>query len=235
MRFVTVLASACSLLRPKSKKADDPTLARSEPQQKSQPDLEPAAPQTEDPQQVAEQLLGRIQPLWLKRHGLDMEVRFQMGKMLWEGLYPSGQDRLPYGSQVMNTVSQRLGICRPDIHRMVKLVRVYKDLATFQAQHLDVTTWDGVKKLLAQKPVKAGPSKRKPADPSKTIWKQIDKGLAALKTHLTSMPNSAKKEDAEKRKPEFQAVREEFNKLLSNETVTADNRDAVTSCKGGDK
>jgi len=229
MRFVTVLASAFSLLRPKSKKATDLP-----PERQSEPELDSAVQPVQDAQQVAELLLGRLQPLWLQRHGLDMEVRFQMGKMLWEGLYPSGQDRLPYGSQVMNTVSQRLGICRPDLHRLVKLAREYKDLAAFQAQHPDVTTWDGVKKLLAQtKPAQAGSSKRKPKDPTKAIWQQIDKSLAALKTHLTSLPQGAKKEDAEKRQPEFQAVREKFDALLSNgTTVTSDSRGSVTSRKG---
>lgn len=229
MGLMTILSGAFNRLRRrKRRKGSD------EPPGPLQPELNLAVQQEKDAQTVAEQLLGRLQPLWLQRHGLDMEVRFQMGRMLWEGLYPSGQDRLPYGSQVMNTLSQRLGVCRPDLHRMVKLAREYKDLTTFQAQHPDVTTWDGVKKLLAHtKPAQASSSKRKPKDPTKAIWKQIDKGLAALKTHLASMPQGAKKEDAEKRQPEFQAIREKFNKLLSNgATVTSDSRDKVTSRRG---
>jgi hypothetical protein len=236
MGLITILSGAFNRLRRrKRKKSCDEPPGKSERQ--SQPELHLADQQEQNAQTVAEQLLGRMQSLWLKRQGLDMEVRFQMGRMLFERLYPSGQDRLPYGVQVMNTVSQRLGICRPDLHRMVKLVRVYNDLATFQAQHPDVTTWDGTKQVLAaRKPAQAGSSKRKPADPSKAIWKQIDKTLAALQTHLGSMPQGTKKEDAEKRQPEFQAVGEKFNTLLSNGTsVTSDSRGTVTSRKRGDK
>jgi len=194
-----------------------------------EPELDPAPQPAEDaqqdPQQVAEQLLGRLQPLWLSRQGLDMDVRFQMGRMLWEGLYPSGQDRLPYGSQVMQTVSQRLGICRPDLHRMVKLAREYTDLAAFQAQHPGVTTWDGVKKALAQtKPAQAGSPKRKPTDPAKVVWRRIDKGLKALKQDLASVPHSTKPQDAAKRESAFQSVGAAFQKLLVDRTVTSENR-----------
>lgn len=227
MRFVTLVARAFSLLRPNAKKAA-PTPTQSQRQQKGEPPLVPTAPQVQDAQQLTERLLGQLQPLWLQRQGLDMEVRFQMGRMLWEGLYPSGQDRLPYGSQVMNTVSQRLGICRPDLHRMVKLAREYKDLAAFKAQHPGVTTWDGVKKVLAaKKPAQADSTQCKPTDPSKAIWRRIDKKLFALKADLVSVPHGTKQEHVEQRQAEFQAVREEFEKLLLNgTTVTSDSRDS---------
>ena len=229
MRFGYLLASAVHLLAPKSAKR-----AKLLPKWQTAPILDKVTQQDDHAKEVAEQLLGHMQPLWFSRQGLDMEVRFQMGKLLWEGLYPSGQDRLPYGSQVMNTVSQRLGICRPDLHRMVKLACEYKDLATFQAQYPDVSTWDGVKKVLAkEKPAQADSSRRNSTDPAKAILKQIDKALSTLKTHLTSVPNSLKREDVEKRQTLFQAVREEFDKLLLNgTTVTSDLQDSNPSRKG---
>jgi hypothetical protein len=208
------VSKAFALLKPKRRKGSD------EPSQ-------PTGTSTTQPEQVAQtmvdQLLGRLQPLWLDRHGLDLEVRFQTGRALLEGLYPSGKERLPYGTQVMNEVGKVLAISRPDLHRMVKFAREFKDLATFQAQHPGVTTWDGVKKVLAaNKPVQAGSSTRKPPHPSLSVWKQIDKTLEALKAKLASMPQGSKQEDAAKRLSEFQAIREEFNKLLSNGAVTSD-------------
>jgi len=231
MRFFSVLTHPLSLLGRKAKQAVNPPVQDERPQesvpdpapaqverpQESQP--EPIAPQKDDAQQLAGQLLGRLEPLWQKRQGLDMEVRFEMGRMLWEGLYPSGQDRLPYGGQVMNTVSQRLGISPPDLHRMVKFARSYENLAVFKAQHPGVASWDGVKKAIAQpKPAKAGSAKREPKDATKAFWKGFDKKLEALKQDLSSVPQGAKKEDAEKRQPAFQAVREKFIELLSNGT-----------------
>jgi len=220
MRLVTLIAEAFFRLRPNRGNGTEPLPGQSQPQQQSRPAPKPAVQQTQDAQQLADQLLGRMKPLWLQRHGLDMEVRFKMGRMLFGGLYPSGQERLPYGGQVMKQVSKGLGISPPDLHRMVKFAREFKDLATFQAQHPGVTSWDGVKKVLAtMNPAKAGPSKRSPQDPTKTIWKQIDKTLTALKTHLSSVPQGTKREDAEKRQSEFEAVKEKFNTLLSTGTT----------------
>jgi len=216
MRLVTLIAGAFFKLRPNRGNGTEPLKGQNQPQQQSRPDPKPAVQQTEEAQQVAEQLLGRMKPLWLKRHGLDMEVRIQMGRMLVERLY-SGQERLPYGSQVMKRVSTGLGISPPDLHRMVKFAREFKDLTTFKAQHPGVTSWDGVKKVLAtMNPAKAGSSKGAPQDPTKAIWKRIDKKLTALKADLASVPQGTKKEDAEKRQSEFEAVKEKFNTLLSN-------------------
>jgi hypothetical protein len=230
MRFLSILARPLSLLKRKAKQAaeplpqderpqesePDPAPAQVERPQESQPDPVPTTPQKDDAQQLAEQLLGQLQPLWLKRQGLDTEVRFEMGRMLLERLYPSGQDRLPYGGQVMKQVSKGLGISPPDLHRMVKFARSYDDLASFKAQYPDVASWDGVKKAIAQpKPAKADSAKRKPEDASKTFWKRFDKTVDALKQELSSAPKGLKKEDAKKRKPAFEVVREKFNKLLS--------------------
>jgi len=185
---------------------------------------------------MAERLLGQLQPLWLKRHGLDLEVRFETGRTLLGELYSSDLERLPYGRQVMNRVSKGLGLCQPDLHRMVKFARTFKDLASFRAQHPDVTTWDGVKKVLPKtKAAQATSSSRNPKDPSKAIWQRIDKQLSALKADLTSVPQGSKKEDAEKREPIFQAVKEEFQKLLANGSVTSEVRVTVPSRKGRHK
>jgi hypothetical protein len=201
-------------LKPKRKTgSDDP----------SQPVGNSATQPDQAAQKLADQLVGLLLPLWLKRHRLDLEVRFETGRALLEGLYPSGKERLPYGGQVMNDVGKALALSPPDLHRMVKFAREFKDLATFQAQHPGVTSWDRVKKILAgNKPVQAGSSKRKPIHPSKLFWKQFDKGLATLKAKLASVPAGSKKEDAEKRMSEFQAVQEQFSKLLSHGAVTSD-------------
>jgi hypothetical protein len=209
----TLVSRATNLLKKKRKTASD---------EPSQPACV-STTQEQTAQKTTDQLLGLLQPLWLNRHKLDLEVRFQTGRALLEGLYPSGKERLEYGTQVMNEVGKVLAISRLDFHRMVKFAREFKTLATFQTQHPGVTTWDGVKKVLATtKPVQAGSSKRNPPHSSKSVWKQIDKPLATLKATLTSMPQGLKKADVQRRQSEFQAIGEEFNKLLSNGVVTSD-------------
>jgi hypothetical protein len=177
---------------------------------------------------VADELLEHLLPLSNSRHDLDLDVRHQMGGILKEGLYPSGQKRLPYGSQVMGDVSEGLGMARTDLHRMVKFHREFPTLAAFKAKHPGVTTWDGVKKVLATTgKAKANSSKRLPTDPALAIWKQIDKQKDALLASFALVPKGSKKEYAEERLPQFQAVSEKFKELLS--TCSTDTQNSPVS------
>jgi len=214
MTLGTFISQTLARLKPKRRKeSDEPS-----------PSAGNSATQPEQPaQKMADQLLGLLQPLWLNRHGLDLEVRHKTGRALLEGLYPSGKERLSYGGQVMKQVSKALATSPPDLHRMVKFAREFKDLATFRAKNPGVTTWEGVKEVIATiKPVQAGGSTRKPIDPVKSFWKQIDKPLATLHANLALMPQGLKKEDVEKRQSEAQAICEGLNKLLSNGALTSD-------------
>jgi len=224
MSFVTIIASACACLKRRNRKGTEvPGSSRS--QLPSRLDLKSSGQLMQHAQAMTDQLLRRMQPLWLSRHGLDMEVRFKMGRMLWEGLYPSGQDRLPYGSQVMNDVSRGLGICRPDLHRMVKLAREFKDLAAFRAQHPDVTNWDGVKKVLAKMgKANADSSNQSPIDPARVFLKNTHRTLDTLLTNSEKVPSGINPDDGAKCLRKAEAVVEKLRKLLSTDSIaTHDN------------
>jgi len=222
MRLLTTVVRAFTLLGLTAKKVSVPLLEQSLLQQKSRSDLD--AQQGRDAQTVADQLLRRMLPLWLSRHGLDLSVRHQMGMILKEGLYSSDKKRLPYGGQVMKHVSKALGMSQPDLHRMVKFSREFLTLADFKGKHPSVTTWDGVKKVLTTTgKAKATSSKSHPTDPALAIWDKIDKQRDALMATLALVPQDSKQEYAQERQPKFQAVVEKFQKLLPNSSTVTQN------------
>jgi hypothetical protein len=224
MRLLNTVVRALTLLGLKAKQVSVPPLEQSQPQRKLRSGLDLDAQQGRDAQTVADQLLGRMLPLWLSRQSLDLNVRHQMGTILKEGLYPPDQKRLPYGGQVMKHVSKALEMSQPNLHQMVKFSREFLTLADFKAKHPSVTTWDGVKKVLATtSKAKATSSKSHPTDPALAIWTKFDKQRDAIMDTLASVPQGSKQEYAQERQSRVQAIVEEFQKLLSNNSTVTQN------------
>jgi hypothetical protein len=228
MNLFSVVTGVCSLLSRKSTKVVDSSLEQALPQQQSQPASGLPGQQGNEAQQVAEQLLEHLKPLWLSRHRLDLEVRFQTGRALLERLYPAGQERLPYGSQTMLLVSQQLRIAKPDLHRHVKWAREYVSLDNFKAKHPDVTSWDSVKKVLGTtSKAKADSSNQKPTDPVQVFLKNTHRTLDTLLSNSAKVPEGIKPGESAKCIQKAEAAFEKLRVSLS--AVTSDNPPAKPS------
>jgi len=143
--------------------------------------------QASDPNEVADELAGQIQPLLQSVDAVELEKRHQIGCILNARLKPAGQKRLAYGGKVMERLAEVLDTSRPSLGRMCQFATKYPTLADFQAQHPDVKTWTQARQAL----VKPKAASQSSPDLTKLHLKQCSRSLATYLERFTKSLNGS--------------------------------------------
>lgn len=141
------------------------------------------------------ELLAGLIKLWRAYRRRGLEVRHQTGLRLNQFL-GSPKGRQAYGRSVLKRFSDRTGITQSDLSRMRRFADRFPSLADFRGKHPKVTTWTGVKPLLARpKPggegaSSAAPEGRPPAaetGPGRGRFRSVVRALDAAREGLAGL------------------------------------------------
>ena len=107
--------------------------------------------------------MDSLRDLWFPHRRRDLEVRYQMGKLLNDKL---GRPtvRQSYGLGTIERVSRELELDKSDISRMRRFAAKYSSFEAFEKQQPDATCWTKVRSLIATERYPNGPSD------SRALW-----------------------------------------------------------------
>jgi hypothetical protein len=145
-----------------------------------------AAPEDE---QLAE-AISKLVELWTPHHREGLTVRHETGRMLNQLISPPSV-RQDYGANVLERVSEQIGVSRSELSRMRKFAEAIPDLEAFRRDHSECTTWTKVKAHLATIDAKGQPvsKKKRVTSPSKGVCRSINalkKKVKGVKSNLTT-------------------------------------------------
>jgi len=178
---------------------------------------------------LADQLLHKLEKLWGKRDAMDLEVRYQVGRLLKDKL-GNRKLRQPYGKGIFTKIAERLGTSRSELTRLRQFAEKFPSLDEFKAKHADASTWKKVKELLparasTKKAASSGSETGAATVTGRALVKQLVRTLEKA-TGLSSKVEKLESQDLLTIQQALKALGAEAKRLMSLLVVT-DGKEAV--------
>jgi len=134
--------------------------------------------------------IRKLVELWAPHHREGLTVRYETGCTLNQLIGPPSV-RQDYGANVLERVSEQIGVSRSELSRMRKFAEAIPDLEAFHRDHSECTTWTKVKTHLATIDAKGQPVSReaKATLPTKGVCRSINalkKKVKEVESNLTT-------------------------------------------------